>query len=162
VRENLRTYWRGVGERLRAEIEADDTIVTADGDMLGWVALGVARMLHTWDTGDVASKSAAGAWGAERVPDFADMLLAAVNLRAEPGPASGAHLLDAATFTDVVIESVSIGVWARSRCQPARRATVAANSAIVSSMILPTVSIDSMRPATSPDRAIAAFMSPPK
>ena len=162
MRENLRTYWRGVGERLRAEIEADDTIVTADGDMLGWVALGVARMLHTWDTGDVASKSAAGTWAAGRAPDFADMLLAAVNLRAEPGPASRAHLLDAATFTDVVIESVSIGVWARSRCQPARRATVAANSAIVSSMILPTVSIDSMRPATSPDRAIAAFMSPPK
>jgi hypothetical protein len=29
-------------------------------------------------------------------------------------------------------------------------------------MILATVSIDSMRPATWPDSAIAAFMSPPK
>jgi len=110
VRENLRTYWRGVCDRLRAEIEADDTIEIADGDVLEWVALGVARMLYTWDTGHVASKSAAGAWAAGRAPDFADMLLAAVNLRAEPGPASRAHLLDAAAFTEVVVENVSIGV----------------------------------------------------
>lgn len=110
VRENLRTYWRGVGERLRAEIEADDTIETADGAVLEWVALGVARMLYTWETGDVASKSAAGAWAAGRAPDFADMLLAAVNLRAEPGLATRAHLLDAAAFTDVIVDSVSTGV----------------------------------------------------
>ena len=47
-------------------------------------------------------------------------------------------------------------------CQPCRRATVAANSAMVSSMIFATGSTDSMRPATWPDRAMAAFMSPPK
>ncbi len=105
VRENLRTYWRGVGERLRTEVESDDTIETADGDVLEWVALGVARMLYTWETGDVASKSAAGAWAAERAPDFADMLLAAVDLRAEPGLATRAHLLDAATFTEVVVDA---------------------------------------------------------
>ena len=110
VRENLLIYWRAVGERLRAEIEADDTIDTAGGDVLEWVALGVARMLYTWDTGDVASKSAAGTWAAGRAPDFADMLLAAVNLRAEPGLATRAHLLDAAAFADVVVENVSIGV----------------------------------------------------
>ncbi len=32
------------------------------GDVLEWVALGVARMLYTWETGDVTSKSAAGVW----------------------------------------------------------------------------------------------------
>ena len=80
--------------------------------MLEWVALGVARMLYTWETGDVASKSVAGAWAAGRAPDFADMLLAAVNLRADPGLATGSHLLDAATFVDVIVEAsaVSTGV----------------------------------------------------
>ena len=110
VRENLQSYWRGVGARLRSEIEADQTIETADGAVLEWVALGVARMLYTWETGDVASKSAAGAWAAGRAPDFADMLLAAVNLRAAPGLATRPHLLDAATFTDVIVDSVSTGV----------------------------------------------------
>jgi len=105
VRENLRTYWSGVSERLRAEIEVDQTIETADSAVLEWVALGVARMLYTWETGDVASKSAAGVWAAGRAPDFADMLLAAVNLRAEPGLATRAHLLDAAAFTDVVVDA---------------------------------------------------------
>jgi hypothetical protein len=110
VRENLHSYWRGVGERLRTEIESDDGLETADGAALEWVALGVARMLYTWETGDVASKSAAGAWAAVRAPDFADMLLAAVNVRAEPGLATRPHLLDAATFTEVIVDSVSTGV----------------------------------------------------
>jgi predicted nucleotidyltransferase len=110
VRENLESYWRGVGERLAAALDADQSSDAADGAVLEWVALGVARMLYTWETGDVASKSAAGAWAAGRAPDFADMLLTAVNLRAQPGPATRAHLLDAAAFTDVVVERVSSGV----------------------------------------------------
>jgi hypothetical protein len=110
VRENVQTYWRGVGERLAAALGADESSDTADGAVLEWVALGVARMLYTWETGDVASKAAAGAWAAGRAPDFADMLLTAVNLRAQPGPATRAHLLDAAAFTDVVVERVSSGV----------------------------------------------------
>ncbi len=109
VRENLQTYWRGVGERLASAIDADPTTETADGAVLEWVALGVARMLYTWETGEVASKSAAGAWAAERAPDFAEMLLAAVSLRAAPGLATRSHLLDAATFTDVVVERVTVG-----------------------------------------------------
>jgi len=92
------------------EIEADPTRETADGAVLEWVALGVARMLYTWETGDVASKSAAGTWAAERAPDFADMLLAAVDLRAAPGVATRAQLLDAAMFAEVVIENITPGV----------------------------------------------------
>ena len=87
-------------------IEADETTLTADGAVLEWVALGVARMLYTWETGDVVSKSAAGAWAVGRAPDFADMLLAAVDLRAEPGLATRAHLLDAATFTEVIVDRI--------------------------------------------------------
>ena len=107
VRENLQTYWRGVGERLRTEIEADDTIDTDDGAVLEGVALGVARMLYTWETGDVISKSAAGGWAAERAPDFADMLRTAVDLRAEPRMATRSQLLDAAAFTSVIVAITS-------------------------------------------------------
>jgi len=106
VRENLQTYWRGVGERLAAGIEASDE-AEIGSEVLEWVALGVARMLYTWETGDVDSKSAAGRWAAERAPDFAEMLLAAVHLRAEPGPATRGQLLDAVAFTEVVVAAVS-------------------------------------------------------
>jgi len=106
VRENLGTYWRGVGERLGAAVDADRTSTNADSAVLAWVALGVARMLYTWETGDVASKSAAGAWAASRLPDFADMLLAAVALRADPGCATRAQLVDAAEFTEHVVAAV--------------------------------------------------------
>ena len=109
MRENLDTYWRGVGERLAAAVEADPTSETADGAVLEWVALGVARMLYTWETGDVASKSTAGTWAAERAPDFADMLHAAVDLRAVPGEATRAQLLDAAAFTEVVVDRIAAG-----------------------------------------------------
>jgi hypothetical protein len=102
VRENLQTYWRGVGERLRAGIEASHE-EQYGSDLLEWVALGVSRMLYTWETGAVASKSAAGRWAAGRAPDFADMLLAAVDLRSQPGVATRAQLLDAAAFTEAVV-----------------------------------------------------------
>jgi hypothetical protein len=110
VRENLDTYWRGVGRRLAAAIEADPTSQTADGAVLEWIALGVARMLYTWETGDVTSKSAAGLWATNRAPDFADMLLAAVQLRTDPGLATRSHLLDAVAFTELVVETITPAV----------------------------------------------------
>jgi hypothetical protein len=64
-------------------------------------------MLYTWETGEVASKSAAGVWAARRAPDFADMLLAAVVLRADPGAATRSQLLDAVSFTELVVDEVS-------------------------------------------------------
>ena len=106
VRENLQTYWRGVGERLAAGVEASDE-TEYGGEVLEWVALGVARMLYTWETGDVMSKSASGEWAAERAPDFADMLRAAVAVRANPAPATRVQLLDAAAFTEVVVDAAS-------------------------------------------------------
>ena len=107
VRENLQTYWRGVGERLAAEVGASDE-TEYGGEVLEWVALGVARMLFTCETGDVTSKSAAGEWAAERAPDFADMLRAAVAVRANPAPATRSQLLDAASFVEAVHAIVSM------------------------------------------------------
>lgn len=108
VRDNLDTYWRGVGERLGAAIDDDRTSETTDGAVLEWVALGVARMLYTWETGDIASKTAAGVWASARAPDFADMLSAAVSLRATPGVATRAQLLDAVEFTELVVATATM------------------------------------------------------
>ena len=107
VRENLQTYWRGVGERLAAGIEASDE-TEYGGEVLEWVALGVARMLYTWETGGVTSKTAAGEWAAERAPDFADMLRAAVAVRADPSSVTRSQLVDAASFVEVIVAAVGV------------------------------------------------------
>ncbi len=73
-------------------------------EVIEWVALGVARMLYTLDTGDVASKSAAGTWAARRFTQFAPMLDAAVALRAEPGTCTREQLLEAARFVEFAVE----------------------------------------------------------
>jgi hypothetical protein len=108
VRENLHTYWRGVGERLGAGIEASDEDEFGS-EVLEWVALGVARMLYTWETGDVASKSAAGVWAAGRLPRFADLLGVAIEVRASPGLTTRSQLLDAAGFVEYVVATVGGG-----------------------------------------------------
>jgi hypothetical protein len=104
VQDNLHTYWRGVGERLAAGLEAS-TEEHYGSEVLEWVALGVARMLYTWETGDVASKSGAGTWAARRFAEFAPMLDAAVSLRATPGTSTRAQLLDAAALVEFAVES---------------------------------------------------------
>jgi predicted nucleotidyltransferase len=102
VHENLHTYWRGVGERLAAGVETSDE-QEFGSEVLEWVALGVARMLYTLETGDVASKSAAGTWAAHRFAEFAPVLDAAVTLRATPGTSTRAQLLDAARFVEYAV-----------------------------------------------------------
>lgn len=107
VRENVLTYWRGVGQRLADALAADTQAETTDGEVLEWVALGVARMLYTWETGDVTSKSGAGRWAAANVPRFAECLLAAVSLRATPGQTTRAHLDDAVALVDLAVHRVT-------------------------------------------------------
>ena len=80
---NLDTYWRGVGEALAAGLEVSDE-PEFGGEILEWVALGVARMLYTFETGDVTSKSGAGRWAAERIPEHAEVFARAVEVRAHP------------------------------------------------------------------------------
>ncbi len=105
VAENVRTYWAGVGERLAAGL-ADSDETTFGGEVLEWVALGVARMLFTFETGDVASKSDAGRWALRRAPDYAPMLGRAVHVRAEPGEVTSDELATAAEFVARVAATV--------------------------------------------------------
>jgi hypothetical protein len=106
VAENLDTYWRGVGEALAAGL-ADSSEEEWGGEILEWVALGVARMLYTYETGDVASKSAAGRWAAERIPQHADVFRRAVEVRAARSPVSRGLLEQCATATAEIVKAVT-------------------------------------------------------
>lgn len=107
VRDNLHSYWRGVGRQLAAALETDLVAETTESAVLEWVALGVVRMLYTWETGDVTSKSGAGLWGAGRVPEFAPVLTRAVELRGSPGTVSRAELDSAVALVDAVVGLVA-------------------------------------------------------
>ena len=86
VVENADTYWRGVRGQLATVLADDPSRTTFDADVVEWCALGIARMLLTATTGDVASKTAAGEWTARRMPEHADVLAEATAIRARHDP----------------------------------------------------------------------------
>lgn len=85
VRDNVATYWRSVGEQLDAAL-ADPNRAEFGAEAVEWCALGVARMLYTHHTADVASKTVAGNWAADELPEHADVLRAAVGIRQSTQP----------------------------------------------------------------------------
>jgi hypothetical protein len=106
VAGNLDTYWRGVGGALVAGLESS-TEPEFGGEILEWVALGVARMLYTFETGDVTSKSGAGRWAAERIPDHAEVFATAVEVRARRAPVGRDLLARAAEVTLEIVDAVT-------------------------------------------------------
>jgi hypothetical protein len=106
VSENLDTYWRGVGGALAAGLEASDE-ADFGGEIVEWVALGVARMLFTFETGDVTSKSGAGRWAVERIPDYADVFATAVDVRTHRRPVDRLLLERTATVTLEIVGAVT-------------------------------------------------------
>jgi hypothetical protein len=105
VVQNLDTYWRGVAGALVSGLESSGE-AEFGGEILEWVALGVARMLYTYETGDVASKTGAGRWAAERIPDHADVFNRAVEVRARPASVDRDILVRAAQVTAEIVEAV--------------------------------------------------------
>ena len=106
VAENLDTYWRGVADALTAGV-ADSDESEWGGEVLEWVALGAARMLYTFETGDVTSKSGAGRWAAERVPRHEALFRRAVEVRAERGPVTRDDLLECADVVREIVVAVT-------------------------------------------------------
>ncbi len=106
VAENLDTYWRGVGEALGAGLTESDEDEWG-GEILEWVALGVARMLYTFETAEVISKSGAGRWAAARVPQYADVFERAVEVRASPAVVARDVLIRCAEVTGEIVTAVT-------------------------------------------------------
>lgn len=107
VAGNVDTYWRRIGEQLRAELGADTATETADGAILEWVALGVARMLYTYESGEVISKSDAGRWARSRAPEYEEMLTSAIRVRQMPGQVTRRDLAQAVAFVEYVVGVVA-------------------------------------------------------
>ena len=106
VTENLDTYWRGVADALATGV-ADSDESEWGGEILEWVALGVARMLYTFETGDVTSKSGAGRWAVERVPRHEGLFRRAVEVRSMPGSVTRDELLECAEVAHEIVAAVT-------------------------------------------------------
>ena len=106
VAENLDTYWRGVADALATGV-ADSGESDWGGEILEWVALGVARMLFTFETGDVASKSGAGRWAAERIPGHEAIFDRAVAVRSTRGAVTRDELLECADVAREIVAAVT-------------------------------------------------------
>ncbi len=106
VAENLDTYWRGVADALAAGV-ADSDESEWGGEILEWVALGVARMLFTFETGDVASKSGAGRWAAERIPGHEALFRRAVEVRSTRGAVTRDELIECADVAREIVAAVT-------------------------------------------------------
>lgn len=108
VRDNVDTYWRSVAERLGAAL-ADAGRTEFAAETVEWCALGVARMLYSHRTGDVASKTAAGEWAAREMPEHADALDAAVQLRraVQPAPVGRTLLEQVHALVEDVVRAIT-------------------------------------------------------
>jgi predicted nucleotidyltransferase len=106
VAENLDTYWRGVADALGTGA-ADSDEAEWGGEILECVALGVARMLYTFETGDVTSKSGAGRWAAERIPGHEALFRRAVEVRSIPGSVTRGELLECADVAREIVSAVT-------------------------------------------------------
>ena len=85
VRDNADTYWRSVAEATAAAA-ADPSRSTFDAAIIEWCILGVARMLFTFRSGDVASKSGAGRWLSSQLPEYGPLVDQVLESRSSPDP----------------------------------------------------------------------------
>ncbi|RJT90363.1 nucleotidyltransferase domain-containing protein [Cryobacterium melibiosiphilum] len=108
-RHNLRDYWQPLGIRARAQLFSRCDSDPVDPVTVRWIALGPARLVATIETGDVISKSASGAFAAERWPAHAEFLLRAVASRTgEDIPFTVADARQALDLLDQCVEITGV------------------------------------------------------
>jgi hypothetical protein len=78
---NLQSYWLPLATRLRSAVASHDDEALVDTSAVVWAALGPGRLHCTITTGDIISKTAAGAYTARHLPQFAPLLDRAVAAR---------------------------------------------------------------------------------
>lgn len=80
VQTNTDEYWRSLADGVKRAAE-DPERTAFDAAMTSWCVLGVARMLHTIRTGQVTSKTVAGLWLADQLPEYGPLIDHAVAVR---------------------------------------------------------------------------------
>ena len=104
--ENLRDYWRASAESFGPALEKmpDDRVM--DADTVTWFVLGPPRLHYTLEHGTVASKATAGAYLAELLPEYADLVRRSLRWRAGEAEQFGkADLAEAGRATIAVADS---------------------------------------------------------
>jgi len=81
VQDNTEHYWRSVADSINSALDDPDRD-TFNADLTSWSILGVARMLYTARTSDVTSKSGAGEWLANELPEHRTLIEHALKIRA--------------------------------------------------------------------------------
>ncbi len=108
---NLRGYWSDTAahaERVGAE---RPPAAPVDGYPVAWMVLGAPRLHATLTTGRVISKTAAGAYAADRFPEFAELAGRCVRWRAgEPEEFTMADGLRAAALVRAVVSAAEAAV----------------------------------------------------
>jgi hypothetical protein len=107
---NLRTYWQPLAGRVRgfAAGHADHAAVAAE--LVAWLVLGPARLHYTLTSGDIISKTGAGAYLAEILPAWASLAQRAARWRTgTPESFVATDLLAAADSVDAVVNDA----WSR-------------------------------------------------
>lgn len=104
-RENLRSYWRPFIAEARAKMaeRASDALLPYP-QTLPWLVLGPPRLHFTIATGEIASKTTAGRYGAALFPAWAYLVEKALAVRNgdDVPPPTAAELADAADFAEAV------------------------------------------------------------
>ena len=101
VRGNLTSYWGQHSAQTRAMLaDAPEEVPLPEVSMLEWAVLGPPRLYYTVVTGDIASKTAAGVWAAERFPEHAELIGRCI--RSRRGEQISATIGDARAATDLI------------------------------------------------------------
>ncbi len=103
VLANADGYWRGLARGVAAA-SRDPERTSFDPAMTAWSVLGVARMLFTATTGDIASKSAAGIWLAAELPEHGELVEHALAIRR--GEVEGSDTREIAVATATYLDRI--------------------------------------------------------
>ena len=79
---NLNGYWKRRAVDGMEMLRKLDASAALPAEIVAWDALGAARLHYTLATGDIASKTAAGAYAIGLFPDYAEVVSAALSWRA--------------------------------------------------------------------------------
>ena len=80
IADNTNSYRASVGPSIRSALE-DPNRTEFDANLTSWCVLGVARMLYTARTGDITSKSGAGRWMLDELPQHRALVEHALDVR---------------------------------------------------------------------------------
>ena len=103
--DNLSSYWKPHLDQVAAYLAGKSDDDPIDGWVVGWTVLGIPRLHALLATGAIVSKTAAGLYGAERFPQWAELCRRCVDERAgKPQRYTIADALAAVAFGRLVIE----------------------------------------------------------